>query len=56
MYNQVVVRAAMRLHEQESHRASLRKPALGLQTRSWVIPLRTAIVAFVAGWLAASIF
>jgi len=56
MYNQVVTRARMRTREYESHRASLRMPAFRRQTHAWVSPLRTAIVAFVAGWLVASYF
>ena len=56
MYDQVVARARMRVQDHGSQGASLRKPALCLETHFWSSPLRTAIVAFAAGLLVASIF
>lgn len=51
MYDQVVTRARMRVQNHGSHGESLR-----LEAHFWSNPLRTAIVAFAAGLLAASYF
>ena len=56
MYDQVVVRARMRVQDHGTHSASMQKPALRLETHFWSSPMRTAIVAFAAGLLAASYF
>ena len=51
MYDQVVTRAWIRVQDHGSRGASLQ-----LKTHFWSNPLRTAIVAFAAGWLVASYF
>jgi hypothetical protein len=51
MYDPVVVRA--KINARDYQPASIQRPRLVWR---WKYPARTAIVAFAAGWLAASIF